>query len=1115
MKSKKLISLLLSAALAVSSLPMMMATAVGAADAEKENLLDLAELTVAGTAELLSDEAESGNGYLHVGNRTNRDTALYYTIGALDAGTYYISFDARASVASKHEQWLRVRTTTQNTSHNSYTYWLPTDECTTNTNKGSIAAIKLTTDWNHYELKLSSDAAISSTCLNMYAFTDSRYCTPYDIDNFSFYAKDENGNKVQVLNYMTQDFDDRASAFGGGIGQLKGNAGAVLTALNGGDYTRVTPNADEALVYTYSFGEDGLYLDSGVYALDGEIRYGYFHDLVFSDLDGAEGTGASAANIWKNGSSYTGTIDGVEYANKGDGLIYKSAIDAVVTAVIDGEEYVLAALTPDTKWTALDIEPIDLPEGGTLTEIKVTTDKLVPAEVNSETYPANPDAPVDFRNFSLTAVGSDLGGIYEAADPDNALDGAVVSYTGTVETTEAEGYLYVPERTSDTSTNFLDIRLPVNPKGGVTYYFGADVRMSDGGSIPIRPYVNFAIKEAVAGYYFENGMNGNYLVPSAGLTQVPWSWNATAAPVKYFPTHSLSADWTYLEGYFTPNADGNSNPIIVSFNRGASGNQIQAIDVDNIAVWYYDGDTKVVVYENDLNAGNLSANGGLISSSRVAVEAITTPGVTGIIPNANGVAGIAYDISELGYGAGDYFFEVALESASEAVGDAYLVITYADGTVEETEAVTVDADGAFIAWDKAVEPGDDGIESIEVITDLAGGLVVTGEYLTYNRYVIIGDANGNERTTSVDLVYLQRYLASWDGYDKTKVNVEALDLNEDEIVNLTDAAILARHLAKWIGYDVLPIVSTVDTANDTYAFVGKNGVTATADAQAFGLPAEYSGVYYEYANSAVDLDTGNMITVYSEIKLGNMRVYRIDENNVIYQTDALTGCVLDSSTHYSTNHWLAGPATTSLSTTRNYVKYGITDMNSDGKVNFADYKWCITNTAEAVAAKREAYAAQLTAIVEAAVENGTADYSSIINTTGNRTAVQAFLEPYIALAKADEAWEITFADVPSAIHEVELATTLISAEFVEGKLVVETGSDVIVDLNDNVTELIVVNQNGMNIWTGEDAITVLSGSPQVAYVGKHGTADSYGAFYAKLLADGIAVFMVGYNNTDC
>ena len=68
-----------------------------------------------------------------------------------------------------------------------------------------------------------------------------------------------------------------------------------------------------------------------------------------------------------------------------------------------------------------------------------------------------------------------------------------------------------------------------------------------------------------------------------------------------------------------------------------------------------------------------------------------------------------------------------------------------------------------------------------------------------------GDANGDGVVNGVDLANVQRYVAEWDGYDETTLDLEALDLDGDGQVTARDAAILARHLAEWEGYEVIPL----------------------------------------------------------------------------------------------------------------------------------------------------------------------------------------------------------------------------------------------------------------------------------------------------------------------
>lgn len=65
--------------------------------------------------------------------------------------------------------------------------------------------------------------------------------------------------------------------------------------------------------------------------------------------------------------------------------------------------------------------------------------------------------------------------------------------------------------------------------------------------------------------------------------------------------------------------------------------------------------------------------------------------------------------------------------------------------------------------------------------------------------IVNGDADGNNSVSVTDLIFLQRYLANWKGYDML-TNIAACDINGDGEVGHDDAVILARHLAGWTKY---------------------------------------------------------------------------------------------------------------------------------------------------------------------------------------------------------------------------------------------------------------------------------------------------------------------------
>lgn len=70
--------------------------------------------------------------------------------------------------------------------------------------------------------------------------------------------------------------------------------------------------------------------------------------------------------------------------------------------------------------------------------------------------------------------------------------------------------------------------------------------------------------------------------------------------------------------------------------------------------------------------------------------------------------------------------------------------------------------------------------------------------------VRLGDVNGDGSVNALDRLILSRYLANWEEYPASMVNMQAADVNGDGRVNAMDRVILARHLAQWEAYRTLP-----------------------------------------------------------------------------------------------------------------------------------------------------------------------------------------------------------------------------------------------------------------------------------------------------------------------
>lgn len=67
-----------------------------------------------------------------------------------------------------------------------------------------------------------------------------------------------------------------------------------------------------------------------------------------------------------------------------------------------------------------------------------------------------------------------------------------------------------------------------------------------------------------------------------------------------------------------------------------------------------------------------------------------------------------------------------------------------------------------------------------------------------------GDVNRDGVVDTLDRMNISRYLANWDGYGASSINMSGADINGDGVVDTLDRMILNRYLANWEGYESLP-----------------------------------------------------------------------------------------------------------------------------------------------------------------------------------------------------------------------------------------------------------------------------------------------------------------------
>ncbi|MBQ8551816.1 MAG: S-layer homology domain-containing protein [Clostridia bacterium] len=229
--------------------------------------------------------------------------------------------------------------------------------------------------------------------------------------------------------------------------------------------------------------------------------------------------------------------------------------------------------------------------------------------------------------------------------------------------------------------------------------------------------------------------------------------------------------------------------------------------------------------------------------------------------------------------------------------------------------------------------------------------------------------------------------------------------------------------------------------------VANADVTEIADAQDLGLPEEYDGVYYEYANKAINLDDGSKLTVYSKVKLGSNRIYKVDENGVVYLKDSanLGNVTLedyaDQGNHYGdvvNVHWMKAPVVKAVDSTRNYVKYGITDVVATGSnstnwgapnnlVTYSDYLWYTKATDKKLDEALDDYAELLEEIVLAVVAQADAE-AEIEELRSALTAAESELDAAEdAVANAETPTEEQIQAVTDATAAVATAQAAVDA----------------------------------------------------------------------------------------
>ena len=85
------------------------------------------------------------------------------------------------------------------------------------------------------------------------------------------------------------------------------------------------------------------------------------------------------------------------------------------------------------------------------------------------------------------------------------------------------------------------------------------------------------------------------------------------------------------------------------------------------------------------------------------------------------------------------------------------------------------------------------VEDFSQTEILANGSTVVAIY--YTKAYALGDVNCDGAVDMLDMVFIERYLAEWDGYDNTNVCSYAADCYINNKITAKDALLLKRYLA--------------------------------------------------------------------------------------------------------------------------------------------------------------------------------------------------------------------------------------------------------------------------------------------------------------------------------
>jgi len=572
MKKTRILSLLLSAMMAVSSFPLM-ASASGA-QALAEDVTPAFTTTASGAVTNVAAE----DGYMSLTDRVDRYGSFQYAYNFKYGTRYKVTFDARMTVPSNGNYNFRVQTLTKGTPEfQSYSggnpsgsyNWLSSDLVASRGDK-TIVEIKAENpnaggdniaqgtlaangNWSSFSFEYQfidkpADATADTVLdrVSLFAGTNGVFTQSFDMDNFKLYEK----QGTQWVELKSYDFETKPPMNGnvhdsfraGASANVNPNGNTVLNWIPAADtaFSRVAGSA--SVPTSVEFTSD-VTLEPGVYVASADLRFAFTVSAAAPNNDNT-------------------TV--IEIAN-----------------TLGGVETVAGTTEISNTWKTVT---------NTVVVYEATTfDGISFTSKGSTKTPANANKAIDYKNVSLALVQSlapevsdeENVTIIDLPEYDFTVDGgAALEPAGTMPASFEFGNKYI--RFYGRNNNWAGINIDTSSlafEDGKDYYISYDLRASQN-------VMSNALGDSLL--TFHSGGRLNSIV-----------FTATSNKSGNMINNIDNTKWITVEVPYKQT--GATVDQIKNFNHIGqfSGTQMLAYDFDNFAVYYYNGDEKVYLYQED------------------------------------------------------------------------------------------------------------------------------------------------------------------------------------------------------------------------------------------------------------------------------------------------------------------------------------------------------------------------------------------------------------------------------------------------------------------------------------------------------------------------------------